>query len=66
MMKRAQVNPSNVHGYVLGEHGDSSFVPWSLVSIAGMELENYDEKIFKMFCFDASPTEDTIPTIPDI
>lgn len=47
LAKRAQVNPSNVHGYVLGEHGDSSFVPWSLVSIAGMELENYDEKIFK-------------------
>ena len=24
------VNQKNVHAYVLGEHGDRSFVPWSL------------------------------------
>lgn len=23
------VNPCNVHAYVIGEHGDSEFVPWS-------------------------------------
>lgn len=28
--EKAKINPGNVHGYVLGEHGDSSFVPWSL------------------------------------
>lgn len=44
---QAEVNPSNVHGYVLGEHGDSSFVPWSLVSIAGMELESYNKGVFR-------------------
>ena len=22
------VNPRNVHAYVIGEHGDSEFVPW--------------------------------------
>lgn len=27
-------NVANVHGYVLGEHGDTSFVPWSTVSQA--------------------------------
>ncbi|MGN0291361.1 MAG: L-lactate dehydrogenase [Lachnospiraceae bacterium] len=47
LAQRAQINPGNVHGYVLGEHGDSSFVPWSLASIAGMELETYDAKIFQ-------------------
>lgn len=46
LAQRAQINPGNVHGYVLGEHGDSSFVPWSLASIAGMELETYDEQKF--------------------
>lgn len=29
------VDPQSVHGYVLGEHGDTEFVPWSLVSIGG-------------------------------
>lgn len=27
--------------------GDSSFVPWSLVSIAGMELESYNKGVFR-------------------
>lgn len=24
-----KINPANVHAYVIGEHGDSGFVPWS-------------------------------------
>lgn len=28
------VNLHNVHGYVMGEHGDSEFVPWSLVNVS--------------------------------
>lgn len=28
------VDPRNVHGYVIGEHGDSEFVPWSQLLIA--------------------------------
>ncbi len=35
------VNPKNVHAYVFGEHGDSSFVPWSLATISGMPLEAF-------------------------
>lgn len=31
-----KVNLHNVHGYVLGEHGDSEFVAWSLVNVSGM------------------------------
>lgn len=26
--KYLDVNPTNVHAYIMGEHGDSSFVPW--------------------------------------
>lgn len=36
------ISSRNVHGYVLGEHGDSSVVPWSLVSIAGMTIDAYE------------------------
>jgi len=31
----------SVHAYVLGEHGDSEFVAWSLSHIAGMHFEEY-------------------------
>ncbi len=29
-----QVDPRNIHAYVMGEHGDSEFVPWSQAMIA--------------------------------
>ena len=29
------VDPRSVHGYSMGEHGDSQMVPWSTVTIAG-------------------------------
>lgn len=35
------VNQKNVHAYVLGEHGDSSFVPWSLANISNVPVESY-------------------------
>ena len=34
------VNQKNVHAYVLGEHGDSSFVPWSLANISNVPVES--------------------------
>lgn len=37
----AEVDVHNVHGYVLGEHGDSEFVAWSMTHIAGMHIDNY-------------------------
>jgi L-lactate dehydrogenase len=35
------VDPHHVHGYVVGEHGDSEVLTWSLVSIGGMPLEAF-------------------------
>ncbi len=35
------VNQKNVHAYVLGEHGDSSFVPWSIANISNVPVESY-------------------------
>ncbi len=35
------LSQNSVHAYVFGEHGDSSFVPWSLSTIASMPLEDY-------------------------
>lgn len=35
------VDPHHVHGYVVGEHGDSEVLTWSLVTIGGMPLEEF-------------------------
>ncbi|MBS5724588.1 MAG: L-lactate dehydrogenase [Clostridiales bacterium] len=35
------LNPKNVHAYVLGEHGDSSVIPWSLATIGGIPMNTY-------------------------
>ena len=31
----------NVHAYVFGEHGDSSFIPWSLAYISGAPIDSF-------------------------
>lgn len=36
-----ELSPNSIHAYVFGEHGDSSFIPWSLTSIAGVEMNEY-------------------------
>ena len=33
--KLVKVDPSSVHAYSMGEHGDSQMVPWSTVTVAG-------------------------------
>lgn len=32
------INQTNVHAYVMGEHGDSSFVPWSIANISNVPI----------------------------
>jgi L-lactate dehydrogenase len=35
------IDPHHVHAYVIGEHGDSEVLTWSLVSIGGIPLEAF-------------------------
>jgi L-lactate dehydrogenase len=46
------VDPHHVHGYVIGEHGDSEVLTWSLASIGGMPLDTFA----RMRNVDLSPT----------
>ncbi len=41
--KRLEIDPKNVFGYVLGEHGRTSFIPWSLCNVSGMNIDSYCE-----------------------
>jgi L-lactate dehydrogenase len=38
---RCGVDPHHVHAYVIGEHGDSEVLTWSLATIGGMPLEEF-------------------------
>ena len=40
------ISQSNVHAYVLGEHGDSSFVPWSLANVSNVPIEECNNSFF--------------------
>ena len=51
LAKRFCISPKNVHAHVYGEHGDSSFVPWSLAHIANNHIDEYK---------DCSPDRDRI------
>ena len=39
------VSQHNVHAYVLGEHGDSSFIPWSIANISNVPVEDYQKSV---------------------
>ena len=43
LAKIFRISPKNVHAHVYGEHGDSSFVPWSLVHIANNHVDAYKD-----------------------
>ncbi len=38
LSSRCRVDPHNVHAYVLGEHGDSEVMAWSMTHIAGTPI----------------------------
>lgn len=35
------VSPQSIHSYVLGEHGDSSVIDWSSITVGGLSLEEF-------------------------
>ncbi len=41
LAKNFHVNASNVHAYILGEHGDSEFAVWSSAMIGGILIKDY-------------------------
>jgi L-lactate dehydrogenase len=41
LSKKLRVDVRNVHGYIIGEHGDSQLPAWSATHIAGKNIEEY-------------------------
>ena len=40
-----QVAQGNIHAYVFGEHGDTSFIPWTGAYISGLSTDEYYEEM---------------------
>lgn len=38
------IDTRNIHGYIIGEHGDTEVAAWSLTNIAGIPVEEYCQK----------------------
>ncbi|MFA5696041.1 MAG: L-lactate dehydrogenase [Bacilli bacterium] len=39
--ERLKINSKNIHGYILGEHGDSEFPSWSNSSVGAVEIPRF-------------------------
>ena len=39
--KKLCINPKNIQGFVIGEHGDSEFIPWSNANIGLQNIREY-------------------------
>lgn len=39
--RHLNVDSQHIHAYVLAEHGDSEVIPWSLVTVGGIPLEDF-------------------------
>jgi len=39
------VSQKNVHAYVFGEHGETSFVPWSIAEVSTINIAEYNDAI---------------------
>ena len=48
---KLKINPTNIHAYVMGEHGDSEFVPWSNATVGLNPISNYlnQEELEKIY-----------------
>lgn len=41
LSRHCGIDVHNVHGYILGEHGDSEFAAWSMTNLAGMPIDDF-------------------------
>ncbi|XP_023046176.1 L-lactate dehydrogenase B chain-like isoform X2 [Piliocolobus tephrosceles] len=45
MAEKLRIHPSSCHGWILGEHGDSSVAVWSGVIVAGVSLQELNPEM---------------------
>nr|XP_055178578.1 L-lactate dehydrogenase B chain-like [Nyctereutes procyonoides] len=45
LAEKLGIHPSSCHGWILGEHGDSSLAVWSEVNVAGVSLQELNPEM---------------------
>lgn len=45
LSEKFDVAQKNIHAYVFGEHGDTSFIPWSCADISGAKIDGYADMV---------------------
>jgi len=43
LAQKLDIDVRNVHGYIIGEHGDSQLPAWSATNIAGLSIDDYSK-----------------------
>ena len=46
LAKHFNIAQKNIHAYVFGEHGDTSFIPWSISTISSININQYHDCFF--------------------
>ena len=44
LSNRFKINAKNIHGFVIGEHGDAQMIPWSCVHAGTLSVHDFCEK----------------------
>ncbi|MDP5240665.1 L-lactate dehydrogenase [Uliginosibacterium sp. 31-16] len=39
--EHVKLDPKNIVGYLLGDHGATGFIPWSVVNVGGQDIDSY-------------------------
>ncbi len=48
-----KIAQQNIHAYVFGEHGDTSFIPWSCADISGCAIDHFQDMMIQRGVVDA-------------
>jgi L-lactate dehydrogenase len=64
LSKQVGISPASIHAYVIGEHGDSEFVPFSNATIGGLKLLDYckqcEVKVGENICLNLQVIEENV------
>ncbi len=47
-----KIAQQNIHAYVFGEHGDTSFIPWSCADISGCRVRDFEDLMLQRGAID--------------
>lgn len=59
--QKVDIDPRNVHAYIIGEHGDTEVAAWSLANIAGIPIDRYCQSLER--CLDEAARKEIFQNV---